>query len=285
VTSEDGDRYDYARDQNDLGGLLMFATKSRLFRAGLGFDWGADWFEEDQFSDKDSFTYSPSAKTSWQFLPMTALLYDIRVDFQNYLNPQNPLGSRVDDNTRITSRIGVNGVLTSTISMTMLLGYAAGFYDAFDEYDDIIGQIEARWRASPSFTLKLGYDRSYESALEGNFTRRDRGYANALLLMGGSFLLDLNVWAGLLQYGVPRWGDGIGELDPTDPEARQDVRVSAELSGEYRFVDWLAVTAALAYLLDDTDFEPDYGARITGLSADPMNFSKFEAWLGVRAFY
>ncbi len=204
-TEQAQEAYDYARNRNNLGGLLMFATKSGLFKGGLGFDWGADWFEEDVFSDKDSFTYSPNAKTSWQFLPMTALLYDIRVDFQNYLNPQtSDSSSRVDDNARIASRIGVNGVLTTTISMTMLLGYAAGFYDAFEEYDDIIGQIEARWRASHSFTLKLGYDRSFESALQGNFCRRDRGYASALLLMGGAFLLDLELWAGLLQYGVPR---------------------------------------------------------------------------------
>jgi hypothetical protein len=275
--------YDYARNQNNLGGLLMFATKSGLFKVGLGFDWGADWFEEERFNDKDSFIYSPKLKTSWQFLPMTALLYDVRVDFQNYFNdPTIPTSSRVDDNTRIASRVGVNGVLTSTISMTMLLGYAAGFYDAYDEYDDIIGQIEARWRASHSFTLKLGYDRSYEAALQGNFCRKDRGYANALLLMGGSFLLDLDLWAGLLQYGIPRDIGGIA-LNP-DNEARQDVRVSAKLSGEYRFIDWLAVTVAVGYLMDITEFEyPDSEDQAAVL--DPADFKKFEAWLGVRAFY
>jgi len=288
--SNDENEYDFARDRNNLGGLLMFATRSGLFKAGLGFDWGADWFEEDLLDDKDSFTYSPNAKTSWQFLPMTALLYDVRISFQNYLNSQTADSSaRVDDNTRIASRIGVNGVLTSAISMTMLLGYAAGFYDRYEEYDDIIGQIEARWRATHSFTLKLGYDRSFESALLGNFCRRDRGYANALLLMGGVFLLDLEVWAGLLQYGVPRAFNN----DPFDTgrpdEARQDVRVSAKLSGEYRFIDWLAVTAAFGFLMDDTEFELDMGqfedAGVPPPAVDPANFTKFDAWLGVRAFY
>jgi hypothetical protein len=278
--------FDYARNRNNLGGLLMFATKSGLFKGGLGFDWGADWFEEDLFNDKDSFTYSPNAKTSWQFLPMTALLYDVRVDFQNYLNDWTEATSaRVDDNARIASRIGVNGVLTATISMTMLLGYAAGFYDAYEEYDDIIGQIEARWRATHSFTLTLGYDRSFESALQGNFCRRDRGYASALLLMGGAFLLDLDFWAGLLQYGIPRRMSDGNPLNTNAPdEARQDVRVSATLSGEYRFVDWLAVTAAIGYLMDITDYElPDSVDPAAVL--DPANFNKFEAWLGVRAFY
>ncbi|MBN1654665.1 MAG: outer membrane beta-barrel protein [Deltaproteobacteria bacterium] len=284
-----GSGFDFARNQNDLGGRLMFATKSGLFKAGLGFNWGVDWFEESLIHDKDSFTYSPSLNTSWQFLPMTALLYDVRLDFQNYLNEPaadtEDTSTLVTDNARVTSRIGTNGVLTSTISITILLGYSAGFYDEYEDFDDIIGQIEARWKASHSFTLKVGYDRSFESAFQGNFCRTDRGYIDALLLMGGVFLLDAKVWAGLLQYGVPRnsLGDVFSGPD-ADTEARQDVRISASLSGEYRFIDWLAVTASVGYLMDITDYEVDYGDRYP-LPVEPADFNRFEGWLGIRAFY
>jgi hypothetical protein len=292
--SSDGTKYDYARDQNVAGGKLQFASKSGLLKAGLGFDWGADLFEDRIFSNMNSFTYSPNASTSWQFLPMTAFLYDVRLDFQDYYNfkkappDTNSVSNNTPDennNTRVASRIGINGEITPAISLTMLIGYAAGFYNEYDDFDDVIGQIEARWRASSSFTLKLGYDRTVVSALEGNFCRRDRGYVDGLLLVGGRFLLDLNVWVGGLQFGVPRRSDGSPyDESRNKPATRQDPRVSVSLSGEYRFVDWFAITASVSYLGDFSDYKSTFEGE-DAPPPDPVRFNKFDGWLGVRAFY
>ncbi len=64
--------------------------------------------------------------------------------------------------------------------------------------------------------------------------------------------------------------------DPT----RNDIHLLVNLNGEYRIIDWLAITAEFGYLENFTDFEyplemgPD----------DPADYRRFEAWLGLRAF-
>jgi len=65
---------------------------------------------------------------------------------------------------------------------------------------------------------------------------------------------------------------------------RQDVRVDANLFGEYRFNEWLGLNATITYLGDFTDFQ--YSVPIgAGRVLDPAGYNKVEAWLGVRAFY
>jgi hypothetical protein len=54
----------------------------------------------------------------------------------------------------------------------------------------------------------------------------------------------------------------------------------ASLSGEYRLVDWFAITAEANYWQNFTDF-----AFVDPMgNEDPAEFKRFEGWLGVRAF-
>jgi hypothetical protein len=68
---------------------------------------------------------------------------------------------------------------------------------------------------------------------------------------------------------------------------RSDKRYFGDLSGEYRFVSWLAATAQLTMLIDDTNFVFKPVTDVNGLqtSPNPAKFTAFEGWLGLRAFY
>jgi hypothetical protein len=66
---------------------------------------------------------------------------------------------------------------------------------------------------------------------------------------------------------------------------RSDIRYSADVSGEYRFVDWLALTAQVSALIDDTDFVAVAITADGDRLEDPAKFNAFEAWIGLRAFY
>jgi hypothetical protein len=68
--------------------------------------------------------------------------------------------------------------------------------------------------------------------------------------------------------------------------SRDDLRILADLSGEYRFVDWLALTAQFSFLKDDPDFVYTFTASDPrdARAPDPAKFTAAEAWLGIRAF-
>jgi hypothetical protein len=277
----------FARWRNDVGARLGFASKSNVLKGGLGYTFGLDSFEDRLFEDNDSFTHTVKLDTGWLFLPRTTLLYDADVAFQDYPNWNTGSATWLSDNTRLSTRVGINGVLSPRISATALVGYGAGFFDAGEDYDDINGSLELRFNPSQTFMLSLGYERAYRSSFVGNYVRRDRGYLGGDLMMGGTFLLSAKVHAGLYKYGVPRTGSGA--LYTTNPDPREDVRIGASLSGEYRFTDWLAMTGSLAYETDITDYEYDLQATslTTGLAIppDPAGYNKFEGWLGLRVFY
>lgn len=270
----------FGHDTLSTGPKLVFASRSGILRAGIGYNFGADFFEAKEFNYNNSITHEFVLDSSWQFLPKTSLTYDGYFDLQNYTKADDQSPVLLNDNRRLRSRIGINGELTPRVSLTTNVGYAAGFFDAAEDYSGVIAQVQLRWQASQSFGLKLGWERSYDSAYEGNYSRTDRFYTNGDLMVSRVFLLNAEVWVALLKYGIPLTGGGNDLGDTGDP--RKDVRVSASLGAEYRFVEWLGVNAKVAYTMDVTKFKTN--VRTLDLTI-PSQFKKFEAWLGVRAFY
>jgi len=55
-----------------------------------------------------------------------------------------------------------------------------------------------------------------------------------------------------------------------------------QLGGEYRIVDWFALTAEIGYLQDFTDLRVP--ADHEGGMPDPAEYKQFQGWFGVRAF-
>ena len=84
-----------------------------------------------------------------------------------------------------------------------------------------------------------------------------------------------------LQYGTAV--NAVGGLLGNVPQ-RHDIRLVGSLFSEYRLADWLGINGTLTYTGDFTDYSY---ALTNGVSAivDPAKFNKFEAWLGLRAFY
>jgi hypothetical protein len=280
-------RPNYARDRNVVGVDLGFASPGGLLKSSLGYAFRFDFFEDENFSDNNSFTHTVSSNSSWQFLPKTALLHRLSLGFQNYPNYDPTSVSQLNDNVRLKTAMGVNGVLTPRVSMTALIGYGAGFYEDAADYEDVNGRLEARWRATEKFAWTFGYERGYESSFLGNFNRRDRGYTKATLTVGAALLLGAKLSAGLYHYGVPRDGAGVPLAEGDTEEERDDIRLNAGLFGEYRILDWLATTAELGYQANFTDFEYEVetGDPLDPSYLEPAGYHKIEAWLGVRAFY
>ena len=143
-------------------------------------------------------------------------------------------------------------------------------------------RAELRWRPRPSLAFATGYDRRFTPSFVGSFVRTDDLYASVRILAFGSFLLQSRLSVSFNETGlaISGTGDALGTQN-----RRQDTRVSSTTYTEYRFTDWLAVTASLNVLVDITDFqfiEPPDGT----VFPDPAGgFVSIEALAGLRVFY
>lgn len=273
---------DYVRYSEVAGAKVLFQTGGGLLQAGLGYRFGYSWYEDESFDDNDNLTHTAVLNAAWEFLPKTAIFYDASFAHQNYTQndeaPSSPSQTALFDGNVVNSRIGLNGAITSRIAATIAAGYAVGFFDGGDEFEGLTLNAEARYTPSEISEIGLGFERAYTPAYQGNFVLRNQGYGRLRLFFGGAFVLATKLAIEFLEFGV----------DPVQGP-REDTRYSADVSGEYRFVDWLALTAQFSALVDDTDFVSRVEVPGTGGSSivieDPAKFTAFEAWLGLRAFF
>jgi hypothetical protein len=273
---------DYGRDQNNAGVELGFGTRGNVFRGNLSYDIGYDYFEGDSFRNATSLEHGIGAGWSWRFFPQTAFLYDFDVKLTDYPNESDD-GPLLSGNTRLRTRVGVNGALTQRFSLMAMVGYGVGLYETGDDYESVVGQLELRFRLSPQVNLSVGYDRDFFRSFVGGFYLRDQGYAEFQLLGGGSFLLGLRGSVWCLNYGTALDVDG----DPLGAEGtsdRSDIRAAASVFAEYRASDWLGFNATLSYSGLITDWE-DTRTVSDVLYLDPASYDKVEIWVGARAFY
>jgi hypothetical protein len=281
-----------ARDGNQAGLQLNFQTDGGVLRVSAGYVFGFDFFEDSTFQYGNSFNHTVSLQETFAFLPQTALVHDTTVQIRNYFNYSRASAPvNLSDSVSLRTRIGLNGAITTNVSLSGMIGYAAGFYQAVNpaydqDYDAPVGQLELRWTIMEGTRLAIGYDRDFQAAFLGNYYSRDRGYVNFQTLISGVFLLGIDAEVAYVDYGIitaPLGPTGlpmpIGNLP-----SREDIRVGAGLFAEYRFTDWLGINATARYTGVFTDYQYNLMTSPTAM-LDPASYNKFEAFLGVRVFY
>jgi hypothetical protein len=270
---------DYTHYNEYAGAQLLFRSTGGLLLGSVGYKFGYLWFDDIGFAFNNNLTHTATLGGSWEFLPKTALFYDGAFTHQNFTKVDDQSLSAtaftsLHDSNVITSRIGLNGAITSRIGATVAIGYAAGFYDDKNDFEGLIGNVEARYTPSAASEIALVFERNFLQAYQGNFQESERVYSRLRWLFGGEFLLAARGGVEFLTFGEDRTQGN-----------RDDRRYFGDLSGEYRFIDWLAVTAQFGVLVDDTDFAFRSRSASSSIPAlDPAKFTSFEIWLGLRAF-
>lgn len=277
-----------ARIGNRAGVDLNFQTDGSVLQFRLNYEFGLDFFEGDQFQFGNSFNHHIGLQQTFRFLPQTAIVQDTSVDITDYYNTRvggaQPVN--VSDNVRLQTRIGLNGAITNNVSLQGMIGYAAGFFSDplpgyAQDYDSIVGQIEARWQISEQSRLAIGYDRGFFASFVGNYYSRDRGYLNFSANINNQVLLGADAEVSYLDFGTIIGPDGMPF--GSNNGRREDIRLGIGATGEYRFTDWLAVTLNARYTGNFTDYA--YPIDLTVGIMDPAQFNKFEVFGGLRIFY
>ncbi len=269
----------YGRNRNVAGLDLGLQSRGGVFRGALGYRFDYEFFDADSFRGFDSATHRGVARTSWRFLPFTAFVHETDVKIRSYNGSRG--SALLPDGIVLTSRLGINGALSRTFSFGALVGYSAGFFEQADEYETLVGRLEARLQPNDRLRWSVGYDRSADYSYLGNFRLLDKGYTNLSLLFGGAMLLGLEGSVGYERTGTALATDGspLGSA----PQ-RTGLRASASLFGEYRVKDWLAFNLSAGW----QGFFTDYVYRSLGMRPlpDPSGaFQRFDVWGGVRVFY
>ncbi len=277
----EGETISYGNNTNDAELDLVFRSRSQTLQGRVGYRNTVNFFDAEVYRYGNSVTHRVPVEFSWNFFPTSAIVYQFEYANQQFLNPELVADSatQLSDNNRVRNWIGYNGALSNTLSLTAMIGYAAGFYQELDDFDDVLARVEARWSPRGTITLDGGYLRDVQPSFIGNFTVMNRLYANATFVAAGALLVGLQAWVSFDKSGLALAPDG----SPLGTELqRQDIRTRVALWGEYRFASWIAVFAEVGWLADFTDFQ------YVGLAPllDPSgSYQKVDAWVGLRVFY
>jgi len=276
-----GSTTSYGSNHNTASLDLVGRSKSQVLEGRLGYTSVVGFFDSNIYQYGNNITHRVPAQLSWRFFPTSALVYTFDYAHQEYQNPSEILASPtlLSDNNRVSNWIGYNGAITERLSLTAMLGYAVGFYQIGQDFDDVVARVDASWQPRPTVSFSAGYDRDVRPSYIGNFALFNRLHANLRFIVSGALQLGLKTWVSFDKSGLALSPDGtlLGETP-----FRKDTRVYAGIFGQYRFKAWLALFGELGYLADFTNFRY---VGVDPLLAPAAQYQRFEAWLGLRVFY
>ena len=285
----------FNRDSLRAGAGVSWRPGGGLFDWRLGYEFLYNYFEKSNFGYLNNYQNQVNMRGRWRFLPRTAVLYDGNYTWVSYPNP----GTQ-NDGSIVRSRIGLNGLVTTRLSLLAMVGWAGTFYDAKNgqppqQFDSLTAQAELKWFLSgPQETLNpssapiglsyasIGYIRDVANSYLGNFYQKDRGYAGVSYLLGGVFVASLNAGIANLRFPTSYFPGTNIEQHSTFSEQRFD----ASLFAEYRFSNTFGLNTTVNYDQNIT------GVRIpssvqdknTG-RGDPLEYSRWQAMIGARFFW
>jgi hypothetical protein len=298
----------FDRELPNAGAELVWTPGGGLLDWRLGYRFAGTVFDDaTDLQGLDNINNEIELRGRWRFLPRTALIYDARFGFISYFSP-SPIGSATSADFELASKtsshpvrslLGINGLVTQQFGLLAMVGWGASFYSASqsvpggcqqapgtvavagcDNFDSVIGQIEARWFLTPNpgtdpaaatltlSSIAVGFTRDFADSYIGDYFESDRGYANLSYFFGGKYLVTVNGGVAAIRYpDVPSAAAEVassaaaGTLLAT---AFTDVRADATVFGEWRFRDSFAVNATVRYGGNISNTKLQLGGTATG---------------------
>ena len=284
----------FNRDSIRAGAGVSWRPGGGLFDWRLGYEFLYNYFEKANFGYLNNYQNQVNMRGRWRFLPRTAVLYDGSYTWIHYPNA----GSQ-NDGAILRSRIGLNGLITTRLSLLGMIGWAGTFYDAGNgqppqQFDSLTAQAELKWFISGGQEslnagsapvglsyASIGYLRDVANSYLGNFYQKDRGYVGVSYLLGGAFVASLNAGIANLRFPTAYFPGTNVEQQSTFSEQRFD----ASLFGEYRLSNTFGLNATVNYDQNITDvIIPSTAADKAAGTGDALKFSRWQAFVGARWF-
>ena len=216
---------------NIVGASVDYKPGGGALVVNVGYSLWYDRYDRDQVNltfrpaALDSLRQLPTAKATWKFLPLTALLLEVQGVLTSY-----PGGGTYawDDSTKneeidiLKVEIGAVGNITSTLSALIKVGYGKLFADETDALP-LVGQLELSYDADQRIKVRAGVLQTMHPTTFFRYFTQMRLYAGTEYLFLPTSQIRLHVTYDFQKYGKslmtndtnPRRNDGVlaGEID------------------------------------------------------------------------
>jgi hypothetical protein len=273
-----------------------------LFEWRLGYEAAYNYFEDGDFDRLNNLHHNINTRGRWRFLPRTALIYQAGYTMVRYLDDESPQ----PNGDVVEARVGLNGLITNRIAFQTSVGWNSSYYEAesdagvttaAENYDGFVMGAQLKYLLIPTATAEtasagissigIGYQRDFSNSYLGSFYVRDYGFLKAEAFLAGMFV-------GSLQGGVARYSFPL--IDANNAGFEQ-TRIDAQAFLEYRLSDTFGVNTSVSY-----DHAMGKGPNAEGVLVSPavpgtgglpgtpavyddLEYKRFQAYLGLRAFW
>jgi hypothetical protein len=257
------------RDYNHFTGGVTYQPQGRTITVGARYENIIDRFESDQSAFANRLQHLVGLRGDWRWLPYTKFYLDASLGFFGSLGDEGESFKSGSNPLRVVAGIGT--ALTEVTTVRGYIGYANGFYDQRQNFQNVIGGAEFGWRYMEYGRLRLIADYNFQDSLQANFFR-DYSLIALVEQQFGLIVASADAGVRLRAYrGIPM------ELGPAD---RDDVLFNAGAQIGYLLRDWFALTLRGQALIDSTDYTYSAG----GVMASP-EFTRLEAYIGATAAF
>ncbi len=232
-----------------------------------------DYFESSNSRFANRVQHNLGAKVNWWLARFTQFYFDGSFGIFGGLGDNTVEGAEFKrSSTPLRLRIGTNTALTEKVSTQAYIGFGKGFYSGGSDFTGVLASAGISYQLNPFGRLGLNYTYDFRDSINANFYTEHRVQAtitqqiNRLLLEGRGGL-------HLRHYdGIP--------MQISSETTRNDVILSLSGVGKYLLRDWLAITASIQLVSDQTEFR-----SVSDGAMDDPSFTRFEMFGGVAAAF
>jgi hypothetical protein len=220
----------FDRDTNELGLRVNLAPGGGRLYFTIGYLFGIDYFERAPLTDFNLQYHRFNLRASWKFFPKTAVYIAADETINHYVTTMPALGMKHPDSFPFHVDAGIQGLITTKLTVNAWVGYGNGFYVTGVSPNTAVGGLSLSWKPTLLSTGVIGYQHDFQNSLLGSYYDEDMAYLSWLQL----------VWrfSGFIRFqytnerfkGVPMVQ---GTTDGTDNYITLNVRV------DYPFKPWL----------------------------------------------
>ncbi len=217
-------------------------------------------------SNYNNFNFGLTGR--WKFLPKTAFLVDVNLDYRLY----NVAASGNDPKVLFRAQAGLAGLISPRIAVTLLAGYGGDFSNG--SIHTVIGQAEFSYTVTEQSRIAVGYARSTLAVPRRGTAIDDRAYLRGGVgFLGGRLLLNAQVSADFFTFlNAPT-----NPMAPVPNPRNSDLLLSISAGPTFTVTSWFDIGATYTF-----------SARvpITVDATEPaQNYTRHEATLRLALHY
>jgi hypothetical protein len=267
------------RDVLRIGPRLRYAPGGGRFETQLGYTFGFDLFEAEQFRVGNNVSHNTNLVAQWRWFPKTAIRFEADQSFIRFKDDiQAANGVLKNDSNPLRLTLGLVGLITPRLTVDVNAGYGYGFYTNGPDGSTFLAQVGLGYRMTPTTVLAAGYGHSFIDALVGNYFSVDEARLSlAQQLLGRAVF---NAGFRYRRYSYEGFIAQPGEF--IDGDSRVDNRYEAVANLDYLFTGTLA--GGVGYTGDFNRSNYTSGGTIAA-ALNSADYSKHIVWARLTASY